>query len=67
MEKPINRRLIFTVKDLRDITGFGLVKCREIMRDMREWYKLEKHQHVWIFEASEYLHVPLNELRSSMR
>ncbi|WP_154647884.1 hypothetical protein [Pedobacter arcticus] len=67
MQEPFNRRLVFTVKDLQDITGFGLVKCREIMKDMRTTYKLPKHQFLLVYHASKYLRVPTKELLLRMR
>ena len=67
MQEKENKRLLYTAKDLQDITGFCPVKCREEIAKMRRYFKLQDHEYFTVFHASQYMNITLEELLRRMR
>ena len=55
-------RLFFYTADLKLITGKSERTCQRILQLIRDCNGLQKHQHVTIFQASDYLGISLERL-----
>ena len=55
-------RLFFYTSDLMRISGKCERSCRRIMKKMRDFFKLEKHQELTLHQVSEFLKIPVEQL-----
>ena len=62
MDKKFTR-LFFYIADLKQISGKSERTCSKMMKQIRDYFKLLKHQSVTVFHASEFLGIPLDKLK----
>ena len=60
------KRLFFYIADLKQISGKSERTCSRIMKQIRDYFKLQEHQTVTVFHASEFLGIPLERLKPYM-
>ncbi|TKC10606.1 hypothetical protein FA048_10530 [Pedobacter polaris] len=56
------KRLIFYTADLKAITGKGDRTCQNLMAQMRDFFELKKWQQPTVYQASDFLGIPLEQL-----
>jgi len=61
MEISLPRLAVYT-SDLRRITGLSERTCQRLLNKIRDMFGLGKHQHVTVYQASDYLGIPVAEL-----
>ncbi len=59
-------RLAVFTSDLQRITGQSERTCQRILRRIRDTFGLDKHQHVTVYQASEYLGIPVSDISRFM-
>ena len=60
-------RLAVYPTDLQRITGLSERTCQRLINKIRDMFGLRKHQHVTVYQASDYLGIPVAELSVFMR
>ncbi|WP_309612611.1 hypothetical protein [Flavobacterium sp.] len=51
-------------KDVSNITGYSNRHARNILNDIKVFYKKEKHQPVTIYDFSSFMNIPLEQIIS---
>ena len=59
-------RLAVYPADLQRITGQSERTCQRTLSKIRDMFGLDKHQHVTVYQASEYLGIPVAEISHFM-
>jgi hypothetical protein len=60
----IPNRVCITPKDVCNITGLKIRSARKIINDIKLIHKKKKHQLVTVHEFSQYMDIPLEEVKS---
>jgi len=60
-------RLAVYPSDLQRITGQSERTCQRLINKIRDMFGLDRHQHVTVYQASDYLGIPVAELSRFMR
>ncbi|GGH00954.1 hypothetical protein GCM10007415_41150 [Parapedobacter pyrenivorans] len=60
-------RLAVYPADLQRITGQSERTCQRLLNKIRDVFGLDKHQHVTVYQASDYLGIPVAEISHFMR
>jgi len=66
MEISLPRLAVYPA-DLQRITGQSERTCQRLINKIRDMFGLRKHQHVTVYQASDYLGIPVAELSVFMR
>lgn len=66
MEISLPRLAVYPA-DLQRITGQSERTCQRLINKIRDMFGLGKHQHVTVYQASDYLGIPVAELSVFMR
>ncbi|WP_211657569.1 hypothetical protein [Parapedobacter composti] len=61
MEVSISRLAVYPA-DLQRITGQSERTCQRLLNKIRDMFGLDRHQHVTVYQASEYLGIPVVEI-----
>ena len=65
MEMSLPRLAVYPA-DLQRITGQSERTCQRLINKIRDMFGLDKHQHVTVYQASDYLGIPVAELSRFM-
>ena len=65
MEISLPRLAVYPA-DLQRITGQSERTCQRLINKIRDMFGLDKHQHVTVYQASDYLGIPVVELSRFM-
>lgn len=60
-------RVCITPNDIQIITGKSERQCRNIFKDIKVFYKKEKHQMVTVDELSNYLGIHIDVIRNTIK
>ena len=66
MQIYLPRLAVFT-SDLQRITGQSERTCQRTLQRIRDTFGLDKHQHVTVYQASEYLGIPVADISQFMQ
>ncbi len=66
MQVDLPRLAVFT-SDLQRITGQSERTCQRILQRIRDMFGLDRHQHVTVYQASEYLGIPVMDIGRFMQ
>lgn len=58
------KRLAVYSSDLQRITGQSMRTSQRLLNRMRDTFGLDRRQHVTIYQASEYLGIPVKDISS---
>ncbi|NGF55824.1 hypothetical protein G5B00_04795 [Parapedobacter sp. SGR-10] len=61
------KRLAVYPSDLQRITGQSVRTCQRLLNKIRDMFGLDKGQHVTIYQASEYLGIPVVDMSRFIR
>jgi hypothetical protein len=67
MKNEFRGRIIVTAKDIANLSGWGLPKCREFIRTAKEEQGLSENDLFTTFHLSLKLKVPKEELEQKLR
>ena len=59
----IEKRICINTKDVSNITGYSERHARNILKDIKVFYKKEKHQPVTIFDFATFMNIPLEQIK----
>ncbi len=65
MEISLPRLAVYPA-DLQRVTGQSERSCQRLLNKIRDMFGLDRHQHVTIYQASDYLGIPVAELSRFM-
>jgi len=61
------KRLAVYPSNLQRITGQSVRTCQRLLNKIRDMFGLDKGQHVTIYQASEYLGIPVVDMSRFIR
>ena len=59
----IENRICIKTKDVCNITGYSERQARNILNDIKVFHNKQKHQPVTIYDFSDFMKIPLEQIK----